>query len=126
MLFREKMSRFSVPTERGTHVAVFPTDDITVVFDRVDSEGSTTIGKPTTGPEPPEGKRITQYYDIRTEAEVSGKISIRIILERGTTRGKERRLLQWNDGWKDITTHFSPRFSMIVGETDHLSIFGVT
>lgn len=116
-------------TRVGEDVAVLPTDDVTIVFENVLSEGYTTLDKPETGPEPPSGFDIIHYYDIRTTAKTRAKIEIRIIIECDVIHEAERRLWQWNERanqWRDITKYFNSEYHLIVGETDHLSIFGVT
>ncbi len=118
-----------VLTRVGEDVAVLPTDDVTVVFENVLSEGYTAVDKPETGPEPPSGLDIIQYYNIQTTAKTRGKIGIRIIIECDVTREGKRRLWQWNERtrqWRDITKYFNSKYHLIVGETEHLSIFGVT
>jgi len=118
-----------VLTRVGEDVAVLPTDDVTIVFEKVLSEGYTTVDKPAAGPEPPSGMDIIQYYNIRTTAKTRGKIEVRIIIECDVPHERERRLWQWSERtkqWGDITKYFNLKYHLIAGETDHLSIFGVT
>ena len=118
-----------VLTRIGEDVAVLPSDDVTIVFQNILSEGHTTVDKPERGPEPPTGLDIIRYYDIQTTAQTRGKIEIRIIIEQDIVSKRNRRLWQWNERteqWKDITKYFNSKYHLIVGETDHLSIFGIT
>ncbi len=121
-------------TGKGGNIAVFPTDDVGLIFEKVTEEGFTSVTKTETGPEPPTEHEVLQYYDIKTTAKRAGTITIRIILRRiervhekeGT---REAQLWQWNSGekqWTNITTHFSREYHLVIGETSHLSIFGVT
>ena len=105
---------------------IYPADDVTIVFRKVIREGPTTVEKPETGPEPPPGVDKIQYYDIQTKAIYEGNIKIRIISERAN----QGRLLQWSrEQWVDKTMCcmiVGRKYKLIVGVTDHLSIFGVT
>jgi hypothetical protein len=119
-------------TRKGEDITVFPTDDVGVIFENVTSEGFTTVNKTETGPEPPQGFKVKEYYDIQTTASYQGKIKIRIIYDASNiTRMQEEtlQLTQWNERteeWTNITTHHNPKYHLITGETSHLSIFGVT
>jgi hypothetical protein len=118
-----------VLTRIGEDVAVLPSDDVTIIFRNILSEGYTTVDKPERGPEPPTGLDIIHYYDIRTTAKIRGKINIRIIIDQEIISKRNRRLWQWNERikqWTDITKYFNSKYNLIVGETDHLSIFGIT
>jgi len=117
-------------TKEGENVAIFSTDDVALVFEKVTKEGLTTVEKPETGPAPPMGLTIEQYYNIQTEANYQGKIQIRIIRASSMPQvdPKRIRLWQWNTEtkWKEIRISFNPEYNLIVGETSHLSMFGVT
>jgi len=113
-----------VNTTVGETITVFPIDDVGLIFAFVVKKGSTTVNKePETRPDPPSGFKIKQYYEIRTEALYSGKIKIIIFCDSAT------ELWQFNERtrkWKNITKNFNPTYHLIIGETDHLSMFGVT
>jgi hypothetical protein len=125
------LSKKGVATSKGKKVAVFPTDDICVVFHEVTQSGLTTVAKPRTGPEPPRRRKIRQYYQIKTTAEHSPPVEIRIILSRVPAKRAHMRIWRWykqTKEWKDVTKSFSQKFHLLVGETrDCLeSMFGVT
>ena len=119
-------------TRRGKNVVVFPTDDVYLIFEKVTKKSVTKVTKPTPGtvpkPRQPRGFRVRQYYDIRTTAGISGKISIRIIYDSAAQLKKEERLQLWqqNKRWNNITKHFNRKYHLLIGETDHFSMFGVT
>lgn len=118
-------------TKKGEDVAVFLTDNVVVVFEKVNVEGDTTVDKPTKVLEPAPGK-VVQYYDIKTGAKYQPyKITIRINLPCVQYDERPLRLMQFfphelAEKWKDITKHFNAKYNLIIGETDELSIFGVT
>jgi len=108
-------------TKVGETITVFPIDDVGLIFAFVVKKGYTTIAKPKSVTVPLTGAK--QYYEIRTEALYSGKIKIIIFCDSAT------ELWQFNERtrkWKNITKNFNPTYHLIIGETDHLSMFGVT
>lgn len=118
-------------TNKGKKVAVFPVDDVCVVFHEVMRAGFTSVAKPRAGPEPPVRRRIRQYYLIKTTAEHSPPVEIRIILPRVPAKRARLRLWRWyraTEEWKDITKSFSQKYHLLVGETSDCleSMFGVT
>jgi len=119
-------------TMQGENVTVFASEDVGLIFENVTTEGFTTVNKTETGPEPPSGFRVEQYYDIETTAGYSGTITIRIIYDDSNmTQAEEEnlQLMQWNETtqqWVDITVYVDVENNLVIGETSHLSIFGVT
>lgn len=125
------MSKRGAATSKGKNVAVFPADDVYVVFNEVTRTGFTSVAKPRTGPKPPRRHKIRQFYRVKTTAEHSPPVEIRIILPRVPGVHARVRLWRWYEAteeWKDITKFFSRKYHLIVGETsDRLeSMFGVT
>jgi hypothetical protein len=115
----------------GKNVAVFPTEDVCLIFRGVVRKGFTTVTKTKTGPEPPLRRKIKQYYRIKTTAEHSPPIEIRIILPCTLMTGARLKLWRWyptTKQWKDITKRFSLKHHLIIGRTDDRleSMFGVT
>jgi len=126
------MGPFGPLTTEGENITVFPTDDVNLIFENVTAEGSTTVNKTVIGPEPAfDFKLAEQYYDIKTTANYSGIIRIRIIYDDSNMTQEEEnalRLMQWNDTlqeWVDITTYIDIQNNLISGETSHLSIFAL-
>lgn len=119
-----------VLTREGMNVAVVPTDDVTVVFEAIQRDGETIVEKSETGPEPMMGFSVEQYYRIDTTAEYSGKIEIRIICPLSMlfcTDVAKVKLWQYEKaGWKDLGARFVAKYNLVIGATNHLSIFGVT
>ena len=125
------MSKTGAATNKGKKVAVFPADDVCVVFKEVTRGGFTSVAKPRTGPEPPRRLKIRQYYRIKTTAEHSPPVEIRIILPQVPAKRARLRLWRWypkTREWKDVTKFFRRKYHLLVGETgDRLeSMFGVT
>jgi len=122
------------PTRKGKNVAVFPTDDVGLIFEKVTKKGITTVTKPKpkTVPKPrhPPGFKVKQYYKIETTARFSEKLEIRIIYDSAATLKKEESLQLWqqqpNRKWENITKRFNRKYYLLIGETDYLSIFGIT
>jgi len=108
-------------TKVGEAITVFPVDDVGLIFAFVVKEGDTTVAKPKSVAVPLRGTK--QYYEIRTGALYSGKIKIMIFCDGAT------ELWQFNERtgkWKNITKNFNSTYHLIIGGTDHLSMFGVT
>lgn len=131
----DNLSNTGVATPKGKAVAVFPTDDVCVVFKEVTRTGFTRVAKPRTGPKPPSRRKIRQYYRIETTARHSPPVEIRIILPLPPLEVPVRlvrlRLWRWyreTEEWKDITKSFSRKYHLLIGETGDslLSMFGVT
>jgi len=125
------LSKRDAATNKGKNVAVFPTDDVYVVFNEVTRTGFTSVAKPRTGPKPPPRHKIRQYYRIKTTAEHSPPVEIRIILPQVPVIRARLRLWRWyraTEEWKDITKFSSRKYHLVIGETsDRLeSIFGIT
>jgi hypothetical protein len=125
------MSKTGVATHTGKNVAVFPTDDVCLIFKEVTRTGLTSVAKLGKGPEPPSRYKIRQYYRIQTTAEHSPPVEIRIILPLAPDVSARPRLWRWYGAtkeWKDVTKFFSRKYSLVVGETgDRLeSIFAIT
>jgi len=121
-------------TEPGGDVEVVA-GDTTVSFESVDVPGTTTavtFDDPP-GPEPEGFQFQGDYYDISTDAEISGTITIEIHYDgSGLTEEKEQwlSLLHWEGGetgcWVDITVRpIDTANDIIRGECTSLSAFGV-
>lgn len=120
-------------TPEGKNVAVFPADDVCVIFSEVKRTGSTSVTKPETGPKPPSRYKIRQYYRIETTAKHSAPVEIRIILPlpQSGVRLSGLKLWRWYEAteeWKDITKSFSEAYHLLIAETDDplKSMFGIT
>jgi len=127
------MGLFGPSTMTGENVTVFPTENVGVIFESVTSAGSTTVSETGTGPAPESGFKIEgQYLDIETTATFSGSITLRIIYDDTDMTQQEEdslRLMRWNTTtleWEDITTYVDMENNVIYGETNHLSMFGIT
>jgi len=126
------MGPFGGLTNEGQNVTVYPSSNVCLIFENVSVGGFTTVDVSTIGPEPPGGFKLAgNYYDIKTTANISGKIKIRIVYDDTNMTSDEKDslcLMQWNETsqqWIDITTHLDTENNFICGETLHLSIFAI-
>lgn len=125
------MSKIGAATSEGKDVAVFPADDVCLIFKEVARKGFTIVSRSKTGPEPPTRRKIRQYYSIKTTAKHSAPIEIRIVFPRDLMAGAGLKLWRWYPEakrWENITKRFRSKYNMIIGETgDPIgSMFGVT
>lgn len=126
-------------TNQGINSAVFPSNDLGLIFQNVITAGSTTTRATSVQPQghPITGSRVGEFFDVKTSASYSGMITIRIQfydpllpnLTRESMYKSSLRLMHWDNStltWIDITTGIDAVSDVIYGQTDHLSIFGVT
>ena len=124
-------------------VYAFPVNDVGLIFENVTAEGSTTVNETGTGPEPPPIYMVKKYYNIETTANYSDKIQVKIVVGNLTPEEEASlQLMQWNETtqqWVSVTTYIDVNVNLgdetcdvkvitylVVGETSHLSIFGIT
>ncbi|RLI43059.1 hypothetical protein DRO69_09705 [Candidatus Bathyarchaeota archaeon] len=119
-------------TSEGQNVTVYPSSNVCLIFENVSVEGFTTVDEGATGPDPPSGFKLAgNYYDIKTTANITGKIKIRIVYDDTNMTSDEEGslcLMQWSETsqqWIDITTYLDTENNFICGETLHLSIFAI-
>jgi len=88
------MGFFGSATPTGDDVAVFPKEDVSLVFKKVERKGSTRVKEFGGSPPLPSGRVLVgPYYDIKTTASYSGVITIRIIYDdTGLTPEQESSL----------------------------------
>jgi len=127
----------------GEKFYVFPTNDVGLIFENVTAKGSTTVNKTETGPEPPPMYVVKKYYNIETTANYSDKIQVKIVVGSLTPEEEASlQLMQWNETtqqWVSVTTYIDVSVNLgdegsdvivttylVVGETGHLSAFGIT
>jgi len=123
-------------TAAGEQVTVIDPSGVSVTFSNVTAEGMTMI-ETATSPDPMPGSKAVGCYDIRTEAEYFGNISISLPYDNSSVTDDDERLLrlvQWNETsrtWIDITTSIGRRWdgedwlNTANGETSSLSLFAV-
>ena len=126
------MGPFGGLTFRGRNVAAYPSSDVCLIFENVTSEGATSVNVTSVGPEPPSGFKLAgNYYDIKTTANYTGTIRLRIVYDDSNMTLEEEmslRLMQWDEAlqkWVDITTSIDVENNVVFGETTHLSIFAI-
>jgi len=126
------MGSFGGSTVKGQNVTAYPSSNICLIFENITEDGLTTVNETDIGPEPPTGFKLAgKYYDIKTTANYSGIIKIRIAYNDANMTEEEEAnlcLMQWNETlqqWIDITTYLDIENNVIYGETTHLSIFAI-
>ena len=123
-------------TSSGGDVVIEPVDDttgttpVTITFDQIDEEGTTSLViLPEGDPEPP-GFKLGDpptYYEITTTAEISGDIEVCIDYS-GISYGNENELRFYhyeNDQWVDVTTSLDTANDIICGTVSSLSLFAI-
>jgi parallel beta-helix repeat protein len=124
------MGPFGGLTFEGQNVTAYPSSEVCLIFENVTREGITSVNVTSIGPEPPSGFKVSEnYYDIKTTANYTGTIKLRIIYDDSNMTLEEEtnlRLMQWDNvlqQWVDITTFIDIENNIVFGETTHLSIF---
>jgi parallel beta-helix repeat protein len=122
-------------TIEGGNVTVTPSSDVAITFGNITSAGITTLNVSMTGPDPPSGFKLATetptYYDIKTTANYTGAIQIRIAYnDASLTQDQENnlRLMHWNNTlqrWIDITKYVDTENNLIYGETSTFSTFAI-
>lgn len=126
------MGPFGPLTGKGVNITVFPADEVGLIFENVTTEGLSTANETNVGPDPPSGFKIDQYYNIETTAYYSDAMMVRIVYDDSNMTLEEEetlQLMQWNDTeqrWVNVTAYADTEYNVVIGETSHLSIFGVT
>jgi beta propeller repeat protein len=128
------ITQVSNVTPIGTQVAVQPPDysaggaPVTLTFDEVTQEGTTSLTVTTTGPEPPSGFYLGTppvYYELSTTALFSGSIEV-CINYSGISFDNEDSLELYH--WPDdvpVTTYRDPVNNIICGVVSSLSPFAI-
>ncbi|MEM3458527.1 MAG: NosD domain-containing protein [Candidatus Bathyarchaeia archaeon] len=124
------MGPFGGLTMEGQNVTAFPSSEVCLIYDNVTVAGLTTANIIDVGPEPPSGFKLAEnYYDIKTTANYSGTIRLRIAYDDSNMTAEEEAnlcLLHWDESlqeWTNITTAVDIENNIICGETTHLSTF---
>jgi parallel beta-helix repeat protein len=122
-------------TKEGENITVTHASGICLVYADVTSNGITTVNETQQGPQVPLGFKLASeppaYYDVRTTANYSGKITIAISYDDTNLTQEEEnglQLLHWNQTsqqWENITTYVNTQENVIYGETSHLSTFAI-
>jgi parallel beta-helix repeat protein len=126
------MGPFGGLTFKGQNVTAYPSSEVCLIFENVTGEGTTSVNVTNVGPEPPSGFKLAgNYYGIKTTANYTGTINLRIIYDDSNMTLEEEmslRLMQWDDvlqEWVDITKCIDAENNIVFGETTHLSIFAI-
>ncbi len=121
-----------VETPSGNNVNIILRDDLSIIFENVNSSGETSATFSTPPPEgPPAGFQVvgldSDYFDILTTATFSGLIEVKIKYDPSKVQGPEENLqmLHWTaeTGWENCTKSVDTVNKYVIGEVDHFSIF---
>lgn len=119
-------------TPAGTNVVVPLSEDVSLSFENVASDGSSQVAVSTIEPEPPTGFKLGEppiYYDITTTATFSGRVRIKILYDESQfTDETSLRLMQWNQttqAWQDVTADLDTTQNIIYGDVTSFSVFTV-
>jgi uncharacterized repeat protein (TIGR01451 family) len=117
-------------TPAGSGVSVPLGSGLTVTFDTVSTEGTTTLTIVTSGPAPPTSFRLGTlqvYYDLNTTATFSGPITICFTYDDSQFSRENRLKLFHYSGstWTNVTTTLDTTGNVICGTTTSLSPFVV-
>ncbi|MCX6836060.1 MAG: C10 family peptidase, partial [candidate division Zixibacteria bacterium] len=113
----------------NVHLSLFP--ELSIDFESVLSRGITTARIAETGPLPPQGYAAVpaapaRYYDLATNATISGTASVCIGYEDADVSRDEStlKLLHYEGGaWVDVTTSLTPETNVSCGSAATLSPF---
>ena len=108
-------------------------DNTTVTFGEVIADGLTTIIRDDDPPAMPTGYQFaSEYYEISTTAEISGPIGICLTYrDEDIPSGTEETLAVYHYDqdsglWEDITVSRDTEANVVCGQTDSLSLFGLS
>ena len=118
-------------TSAGASIEVPLSDEVTVTFENVTSDGETELSVTTTGPALPTTMQVVPsepatYYDITSTALFDGTVEICIIYDEAdiTTSEAELSLMHFDGAeWQDITSSRDMIANVICGTTSSLSPF---
>jgi len=126
------MGPFGGSTIKGQNVTAYPSSEICLIFENITSEGTTSVNVTNVGPEPPRGFQLAgNYYNIKSTANYTGTIKIRIVYDDTNMTFEEEmslHIMQWDavlQQWVDITTYIDTEYNIVFGETTHLSLFAI-
>jgi hypothetical protein len=126
----EKPVRVDVPT--GANVHVRPHPKVGLRFKQVRKKGKASATPTTTYPPHPQGRFLSEVFDIKTDAVFSETARVAISFDgAGLTEDQKKKLrvyrhdLKPKSGWEDVTSSIDTKKDIAYGETDHFSIFGV-
>ncbi len=119
-----------VPT--GDQIEVRPHLKVGLKFKHVDKEGTVYATPVTIYPPHPQGKFLSEVFDITTDATFTGMTTVAISFDgTGLTEEQKKRLrvyridIKPKSGWDDVTVSIDTKKDVAYGETDHFSVFGV-
>lgn len=119
-------------TMKGENVTIFPAIEVGLIFSNVTTAGVSSANSLEGGPNPPAAYKISQYFDIETTAIYSDQMLIRMVYDDTALTPEEEttlQLMQWDNitsEWVNVTVYIDTQYDVIIGETSHLSIYGVT
>ena len=118
-----------LPTPNGTDVNITDADSgLGITFENITESGTTIIIESEEELESPSGFEVAgDYFDISTDAEFTGAITVAIPYNETQVQGNEKhlKLYHWENetGWTDVTTDVDTENNIIYGEITSFSIF---
>lgn len=83
-------------TPIGENVTICPSPSVNMTFEKVLAEGSTIAERTLSGPSPPPGSHLEEYYVIETTANYDGSITIKVTYnDTGMTEEQELSMRLW-------------------------------
>jgi hypothetical protein len=122
--------RVDVP--RGDNVDVRPHLKVGLRFKHVRETGSASATPTTTYPPHPQGKFLSEVFEITTTATFSEVVTVAISFDgTGLTENQKKKLkvhrndLKPKSAWDELKSSIDTKNNIAFGETDHFSVFGV-
>ena len=126
----EKPGRVDVPT--GANVEVRPHPKVGLKFKHVSKKGKASAKPTKTYPPHPQGKFLSEVFDITTDTVFSETVTVAISFDgTGLTDDQKKKLRVYRNDlkpksvWEDVTSSIDTKKNIAYGSTDHFSIFGV-
>jgi hypothetical protein len=122
--------RVDVPV--GDNVDIHPHLKVGLRFKHVRGRGTASATPTTTYPPHPQGKFLSEVFEITTTAAFSEVVTVAISFDgTGLTENQKKNLkvyrhdLKPKSVWDELKSSIDTKNNIAYGETDHFSVFGV-
>ncbi|MFB3889811.1 MAG: hypothetical protein ACE14S_10005 [Candidatus Bathyarchaeia archaeon] len=129
-----KKGEESVPAQvpAGDMVSARPHAKVGLKFNRVGKAGKALAKPVATYPPHPQGKFLSEVFDITTTAAFLGVVTVELSFDgKGLTEAQKKNLRMYRNDlkkesvWQDVTSSIDTKNNIAYGVTDHFSVFGV-